>query len=282
MSRPIFLVSNERSAAGEVGQACRARGLDVPAWCVVRQGSASQLASETGGYVIIGSSGAYPGWELARLLDEAARKPSVVFVGEPDQASHGTVRVIDRSSGWPDRVAEQLIDLLGLTPVILPNYENRLRVLGRELDRRGYLSVSIVEDGDRLRIRPEPGDEGNLPPFDFSTRDFGRLVRESLTARGEADWERPRGRLASSGHERLLRYLGQGLDRRGAERVQIVSLARSLVVSGYQSESPYEEPEPFNEMYRETQLEALQQGADLNRRGPDRWFGRLSRRLGIG
>jgi hypothetical protein len=277
MNRPALLICNDAEFGRALGQSCRARGLGAPGWVALSGGPVAQLSQSAEAFVVGGDAGI----DVARALVEGAGEAVVIFVGVSAEAVSERLCVVAPEHDWPGRVVEALIDRLGLTPALLPSYENRLRVLGRELDRRGYTAVSIEELEGGFRIQSEAGSDVELPPLEFSSRDVGRFVRAAVTSRGEPDWERPRGRLAMAGQERLLRYLGGALDRRGATHVRIVTLARSLVVSGYESPSPYDPARPFQELYRASDLHFMQQQAYYRRRQAEGRLRRLMNRLGM-
>ena len=279
MSARVVLFCDDDAAGRALAWACRARGIDLPLWCSVRPDGRWEPAPDVKVCVCVGEPQSDAGDEGAPLREWIRRGGALICVGEREQVSGNGVCVIARDAGWPGRVVDALIDLLGLTPALLPSYENRLRVLGRELDRRGLRVVRVEERGDGFRIQSDAA--ADLPALEFGGRELGQLTRQALTARGEPVWERARGHLATDGQERLLRYLGSDLDRRGAARVRIVTLARSLVVSGYESASPYDSPQPFQRLYRPSELRLLQQQGHHSRRAAKGWFSRLMRRFGV-
>lgn len=281
MSRRALFISNMEDRGRLLGQVCRASGIDPPGWCVSLDSAGAQLVSDAGIFILSSDEGGRVPAAFIDAVMSRTDRAAIVITGEDGLADTERLRVIRQGDGWADGVVAALIDLLGLTPALLASYENRLRVLGRELDRRGYAAVHVEETDDGFRVQPESGADAQHPSFEFNSRMFGRLARESRTARGEPGWERPRGRLATQGHERLLRHIGSDLDQRGAAEIRIVALAHSLVVSGFQSTSPYDPPEAFQEMYRLSDLQALQEQGWHRRKEPQGWMQRLARRLGI-
>lgn len=272
----ILLICNDLTLGRALGRACVAAGIAPPAW-VVTSGVPGRPIMSFDVTVAIPEPGTASAAQLAGL---AAGGP-VIVVGERLPRAGDALEWVAPGPGWDVRVVDRLIDRLGLTPALLPSYENRLRVLGRELDRRGYPAVSIVETPEGFDVRPEAPEDAHLDGFGFNDPDFGRLAREAMMARGEEPWERPTGRLAPSGHERTLRALGWDLDARGASRVRIVPLAQSLVVSGLQAASPYDAPEPFRELFRAEHLRDLERRTAQGRREPDSWLARLKLKLGV-
>ncbi len=276
-----LLICNDLAMGRALGRACAAYGLVPPAWVVLREGAA-RLDAAFNVVILVIAPGDPANRREPALLAEIADVQPVIVVADLGTNPTGHAGMIAPDDGWETRVVELLADHLGVTAALLPTYENRLRVLGRELDLQGYAVVSIVETTEGFQVRPEGPDQERLEVFEFTNRDFGRFVREALVARGEDSWVRPTGRLSSSGHEALLRMLGRDLDRDGATQVQITLLARSLLISGLRAASPYDAPEAFQELLREVHLRDLERRAGYERRAPEGWIARFSKRFGLG
>jgi hypothetical protein len=231
-------------------------------------------------FIVVAQGGDYAGRYLAHMPADDASGRTVLLIDNAAERRPGPgVQTIRPEPGYEGQVAERLVDLLGFSLALLPTYENRLRVLGRELDRRGIGWATIRETHGGLRVRPEAPGQQDPIPFEFGHGEFRRRVREALGARGEQVWERPRSRLASSGHERLLRAIGRDLDLRCAEQIQIVALATTLVVSGMSAASPYDPAEPFQDLLGEAELGNLLSQLRLARQPSRGWRTRLARLL---
>jgi hypothetical protein len=271
-----LLICNDVDAGRALGRACAERGLEPPGWCVPYAAGGPHDAD----VLVVVESGGDPARHLAqRLVDDANGRTVLLIDDERESRSGAGVQTIRPEPGYEGRVAERLVDLLGFSPALLPTYENRLRVLGRELDRRGIGWATIRETPGGLRVRPETPGQQDPVPFEFGHGEFRRRVREALGARGEQVWERPRSRLTSSGHERLLRAIGRDLDLRCAEQIQIVALATTLVVSGMSGASPYDPAEPFQDLLGEAELGDLLSRLRLARQPSRGWRARVARLL---
>jgi len=114
-----------------------------------------------------------------------------------------------------------------------PSYENRLRLVGRSLDRDQLADVSLLEiDGGFVARSFRPG--GSEPLIlEFLDADFARRIGEAITMRGEQPKRRPASALLPTGYEDFLRALGHRLDERVAENITICELASFVVVSGF-------------------------------------------------
>jgi hypothetical protein len=268
-----LLICNEVETGRAVGRACAQRGLEPPAWCVPL---APTGEPQFDAFVIVDGED-YPGRRFARRLAEGAGGRNLLLVGEMETQPGEGAQIIRPERGYEALVADRLIDLLSLSPALLPTYENRLRVLGRELERRGIGWETIRETSAGLRVRPDLSDQPE--PFEFGHDEFRRRVREALTARGEQVWERPRSRRGPVGHERLLRAIGYDLDRRCAQQVQIVALASTIVVAGLEAVSPYDPAEPFQQLLSEIELRDVVERFRTGRQSSRGWRARLSRLL---
>ncbi len=281
MSGAVVLLCNDEPAGRAIAQACRSHGIAPPLWRALRPGWEWRPEPGVVACVNVAEADSADGLARSAELGRSDGLMPVIWVGQPSARGFEPFRHIEATGAWPERVALALIDALGLTEALLPNYENRLRVLGRELDRRGYTSVSISEQGDTLLVEPESEGQSGLPTIIVKPPDFRRWAREALNSRGEQEWERPRGVIAVAGHEALLRSLGQELDRRGARDIRIVSLARSLVLTGVATVSPYDAGEPFQEIYRSADLQHSQRRGSRLRQRQAGWIERIVRALGI-
>jgi hypothetical protein len=114
-----------------------------------------------------------------------------------------------------------------------PSYENRLRLIGRRLDRNLLMGMSLLEvDGGFVVRAFRPG---NLKPLilTFPDADFTRLVSEAIATRGEAPHRGAVSSLLPTGYEDFLRALGHHLDEQVAENLTICELVSFVVVSGF-------------------------------------------------
>lgn len=111
-----------------------------------------------------------------------------------------------------------------------PSYENRLRVIGRELDRRFLSGVILIEfDGGFLARGIHPHTRDSVA-FEFLDAEFQGRVSDAIGARGEGETSRPTTALLPTGYEDFLRGLGHELDLRIAEGVTIAEYRNFITV----------------------------------------------------
>ena len=111
-------------------------------------------------------------------------------------------------------------------------YQNRLRVIGRQLDLYGYRSVTILEVAGGFLVRGAAS--GNRAPeaLEFLDQDFPQLLQSAYNARGDGEHTRSTTALLPTGYEDFLRALGQRLDTQFAEAVSITELNSFVAVGG--------------------------------------------------
>ena len=112
----------------------------------------------------------------------------------------------------------------------VPTYQNRLRVIGRELDVGDYRAVSIWELGGGFLVRGTAPNRKAPEALEFLDRDFPQLV--AVTARGDGERRQRPGALLPTGYEDLLRAIGQRLDDQISEAVAFSEFSSAVVVSG--------------------------------------------------
>jgi len=117
--------------------------------------------------------------------------------------------------------------------LLRPTYENRLRVIGRQLDLYEYRAVNLMEIGGGFLVRALPAGASRVPEaLEFPDRDFAQVVANAYAARGKGDTRRPSSPLLPSGYEDFLRALGHRLDRGLAEAVTVTELEEFVAVGG--------------------------------------------------
>jgi len=117
--------------------------------------------------------------------------------------------------------------------LLRPTYENRLRVIGRQLDLYEYRAVNLMEIGGGFLVRALPAGASRVPEaLEFPNRDFAQVVANAYAARGKGDTRRPSSPLLPSGYEDFLRALGHRLDRGLAEAVTVTELEEFVAVGG--------------------------------------------------
>ncbi len=118
------------------------------------------------------------------------------------------------------------------TELLNPTYQNRLRVIGRQIDLNRYRMVSIfeVEGGFLVRAMPEHGRKADA--LEFPDRDFLHWITEAYRNRGDGERGASTSPLLPSGYEDFLRAIGSALDRHEAESVTVAEYESVIVIGG--------------------------------------------------
>lgn len=154
--------------------------------------------------------------------------------------------------------------------LLLPTYQNRLRVIGRHLDLGGYRSVNVIEIPGGFLVRAI-GPGGRAPEaLEFPNDQFADLIREAMSARGEGEHRRLHHDLLPTGYEDFLRSLGFPLDAQGSEALTVAELDRLVAVGGLARAERAERTDivPFQRLLRPDDIHALLDAA-FRRRGAD-------------
>ena len=121
----------------------------------------------------------------------------------------------------------------GIPPQLLrPTYQNRLRVIGRQIDLYGYRMVAIYEVQGGFLMRAFPLNGRIAEALEFPDRDFVQLVVQSFVVRGEGERSESNSPLLPSGYEDFFRAIGAALDRHKADSISISEFASMIVVGG--------------------------------------------------
>jgi len=189
---------------------------------------------------------------LARIHQREPGLPVIMLSGVGTEAiaiaafRAGVSDYVPKEPGFATVVAQQVRHLLrgddGPLPqpivvgpqvsdkLLQPTYQNRMRVIGREMDVGGYHSVSLLEVGGGFLVRATRSDRRAAEGLEFLDRDFPQLV--ALTSRGDGERRQRPGGLLPTGYEDLLRAIGRKLDDHLAESVAFVELSQAVLVWG--------------------------------------------------
>ncbi|MEZ4522754.1 MAG: hypothetical protein R3A46_14075 [Thermomicrobiales bacterium] len=121
------------------------------------------------------------------------------------------------------RVPRQLLE---------PNYQNRLRIVGRALDENDLEEAVILEIEDGFFLRAHSPARGGYMTETFTDDRLMQTLRVAIYSRGESGSGSYRSPLRPTGYEDFLRALGYRLDRRAANAITIVECSRYFHVSG--------------------------------------------------
>lgn len=133
-----------------------------------------------------------------------------------------------------------------------PTYQNRLRVIGRQLDLYGYRSISLLEVAGGFLVRAMMSGGRTPEALEFTDRDFPQAASNAFAARGKREQRHPGTPLLQAGYEDFLRALGHRLDRRTAEAVTVTELDSFIAVSGVERAdgTSHTAMQPFQELLR--------------------------------
>jgi CheY-like chemotaxis protein len=121
----------------------------------------------------------------------------------------------------------------GIPPQLLePTYQNRLRVIGRQIDLYGYRMVAVYEVEGGFLMRAFSLNGRIAEALEFPDRDFEQLVVQSFVVRGEGERPASNSPLLPSGYEDFFRAIGAALDRNKADSVSISEFSNMIVVGG--------------------------------------------------
>ena len=161
----------------------------------------------------------------------------------------GVVDYVRKEQGFQDVAAGLVQQIIKSTPgtmvpptiavddgvpaeLLHPTYQNRLRVIGRQLDTYRYQAMNLMEVGGGILVRGTPRGSRTPEALEFSDKDFPALFRGGLEARGETEWARAKTPLLPTGYEDFLRALGHRLDCQYAEAVSVTELDSFFAVGG--------------------------------------------------
>jgi hypothetical protein len=148
--------------------------------------------------------------------------------------------VTQLAAGVPLTPQTRLLDIPHDIPeaLLVPTYQNRLRVIGRQCDALGLRELAILEAVGGFVVRAITPRDGRAEMLEFADAHFAHLVSEAITMR-----DQPVPTPHHAWYEDTLRAIGHELDRRAVDRVGIVELKQGLLVSGHQPTEGHHENE---------------------------------------
>jgi CheY-like chemotaxis protein len=226
----------------------------TPAYADTMHGALELLAQRRFGVLILddqlrGGTGIQA---LARVRERYPALPVIMVSAARSEdaaidAFHlGVADYIPKKRGYGDlvvRLVTQLVAgasltrqtrLLDVPPhipaaLLVPTYQNRLRVIGRQCDALGLCELAILEAVGGFVVRGIRMRDGQAEVLEFADAHFAHLVSEVITMRDQGV-DPPH----HAWYEDTLRAIGHELDRRALDRVTIVELKQGLLVSGRQ------------------------------------------------
>jgi DNA-binding NarL/FixJ family response regulator len=252
----LLLVMRSREEANRLA-ALVAAAVDVtPAYADTVQGALDLLAQRRSGVLILedqlrGGTGIqaltrvrerYPA--LPAIMVSAARSEDTAI----DAFHLGVTDYIPKKRGYADLVVRlvtqhqhatvepptpqtRLLDAPQHIPeeLLVPTYQNRLRVIGHQCDALGLRELAILEAAAGFVVRAIAPQDRRAEMLEFADANFAHLVSETITVRDEGAPTPPH-----AWYEDTLRAVGQELDLRAVDRVTIGELEQCMLVSGHQ------------------------------------------------
>jgi CheY-like chemotaxis protein len=249
-----LLVMRHRKEAEPLAAMIAAAVNATPAYADTMHGALDLLAQRRFGVLILddqlrGGTGIQA---LARVRERYPTLPVIMVSAARSEdaaidAFHlGVTDYIPKKRGYGDlvvRLITQLAASAALTPqtrlldvpshipeaLLVPSYQNRLRVIGRQCDALGLCELAILEAVGGFVVRGIRSRDGRAEVLEFADAHFAHLVSEVITMRDQLVPTLPH-----AWYEDTLRAIGHELDRRAVDRVTIVELKQGLLVSGRQ------------------------------------------------
>ena len=249
-----LLVMRHRKEAEQLAAMIAAAVNATPAYADTMHGALELLAQRRFGVLILddqlrGGTGLQT---LARVRERYPALPVIMVSAARSEdaaidAFHlGVADYIPKKRGYGDlvvRLITQLAAGTSLTPqtrlldipphipeaLLVPSYQNRLRVIGRQCDALGLCELAILEAVGGFVVRGIKQRDGQAEMLEFADAHFAHLVSEAITIRDQRAPTSPH-----AWYEDTLRAIGLELDRHAADRVTIVELTQYLLVSGCQ------------------------------------------------
>ncbi|HEU5422952.1 MAG TPA: hypothetical protein VFU72_05385 [Nitrolancea sp.] len=157
-----------------------------------------------------------------------------------------------------------------LRRVSQPTYQNRLRVIGRQLDLGRFRAINLLEIGGGFLVRALTSSNRLAEALEFPHSEFRDSVARAIAARGEGERQHPAHPLLPTGYEDFLRALGYRLDEQHAEAIAVTELEGFIAVSGVAKRDRISQTSiaPFQTLLRADDIVALLDEAFRRRGAP--------------
>jgi len=251
----ILLVAHDQLMLQRLLQAFASHGLPSPTYLTSAEVAIDWLEEHSCAVCLLDFD--LPGVDglrnLARLHQRQPDLPVIMLSSAASEAvaiaafRAGVRDYVPKEPGYATSVAQQIRHLLRADatgqlpqPIVVgpdiadqlrqPTYQNRLRVIGREMDVSEFRAVSVWEVGGGFLVRGTRPGRRAPEALEFLDRDLPQLV--AVTARGDGERRQRTGLLLPTGYEDVLRAIGQRLDEQKAEAIAFNELGQVIVVTG--------------------------------------------------
>lgn len=154
--------------------------------------------------------------------------------------------------------------------LLLPTYQNRLRVIGRQLDLGQYRAINLMEIPGGTLIRAM-GPGARVPEaLEYPHIDIANVLSQAIAARGEGERRHRPHPLLPTGYEDFFRALGYRLDEQNSEAITVAELEGFMAVGGLAKVEQYARTNiaPFQNLLRTEDIVTLLDEA-FRRRAPE-------------
>lgn len=143
--------------------------------------------------------------------------------------------------------------------LLLPTYQNRLRVIGRQLDLGSLHAVTLLEVPGGFLVRAMSPGARAFDTLEYEHGGFPALLASAHAARGEGERRANTHPLLSTGYEDFLRALGHRLDGQQAEAITVAELDGFIAVGGLAKVERYAQTDiaPFQSLLRADEINEL-------------------------
>lgn len=255
----ILLVAHDQLLTQRLVQAFASHGLPSPTHVCNGDAAIEWLEQHACGICLLDYD--LPGVDglrsLARLHQRRPDLPVIMLSSAASEAvaiaafRAGVRDYVPKQPGFATTIAQQVRHFLRVDaasqfpqPIVVgpdiserlrqPTYQNRMRVIGREMDVSEFRAVSLWEVGGGFLARGTRQGRRTAEALEFRDRDLPQLVE--VTARGDGERRQRTGLLIPTGYEDLLRAIGRRLDDQMSESVTFSELSRAIIVSGLSSQ----------------------------------------------
>jgi hypothetical protein len=120
-----------------------------------------------------------------------------------------------------------------LPPELLkPTYQNRLRTIGREIDRRNCRSVFVLEVDGGFVVRAVQRSERDIDLLQFPDDEFPERMILATEDRGLGERSGSPSAIGPTGYEDLFRAIGRWFDDNHVRHVAIAETMEHIVLTG--------------------------------------------------
>lgn len=146
--------------------------------------------------------------------------------------------------------------------VLPPTYQNRLRVIGYQLDTERYRDAAIFEIDGGFVVRAMAKGGTRAEALEYPDSQFEKLMQDAVDDRGHGEGHERHSTVLPTGYQDFLRALGFLLDNQSAIGFTIIELESHILVNGLEPSDSTTGHTAFRRFERYLTREHLQQLLD--------------------